>query len=178
MKLNIIFIKKQVIHLFAAIMMVFASCTADWLVPDPLSFYTPENAFTDATALYSALSACDRNLRLEYHGDNMPLVTEYIFSDVAVYGVTDKAPPAQNLNLQIVPTAELNNGDYNKIGWYWIQGYNAIKFASAVITRIDDVPFKNEAERNAVLSAALFHRPVESFDKAIDAISKVKTTLM
>jgi hypothetical protein len=155
--------KKQIVACIATVLMGFTACTADWLAPEPLSFYSPELAFVDAESMNAALSACERNLRDEYYGDGMPLVTEYVFSDVAVEGVTDKAPPAQDLNLQIVPTAQLNNMDYNKIGWYWIEGYRRIKFANAVITRIDDITFTNEAERNAILSAAYFHRSFQYY---------------
>jgi len=150
--------KIPVAVLFATLLTGFVSCTADWLKPEPLSFYAPEVAFVDADGLYAALTAADRNLRAEFYGDGSPIVTEYTFSDVAVEGTGDKASPAQNFNMQIIPTAELNHTDYNKIGWYWIEGYNGIKYASVVISRIDNAKFKDEAERNAVLSAAYFHR--------------------
>jgi len=58
----------------------------------------------------------------------------------------------------ITPTAQLNNGDYNKIGWFWDEGYKGVKYANVVVTRIDDATYKDEAERNAVLSSAYFHR--------------------
>ena len=151
-------VSKMKALLFAAILVGFASCTADWLKPEPLSFYEPGLAFQDADGLLAALTACERNMRHEYYGDAAPIVTEYVFSDVAVEGTTDKAPPAQNLNLQITPTSNLNNGDYNKIGWYWDEGYRGVKYASVVITRIDNAKFKDEAERNAVLASAYFHR--------------------
>ena len=151
-------LKKQSFHCLLILLLGLTSCTSEWLAPEPLSFYSPEVAFVDADGMYAALSACERNMRNEFYGDGMPLCTEYTFSDVAVEGVTDKAPPAQNLNLQIVPSAQLNNTDYNKIGWYWIEAYRMIKFANAVISRIDDIKFKGDAERNAVLSAAYFYR--------------------
>jgi hypothetical protein len=62
------------------------------------------------------------------------------------------------LNIQITPTSQLNHTDYNKIGWYWYEGYKGIKYANVVIDRIDDAVYKDEAERNAVLGSAYFHR--------------------
>ena len=156
--MNTKYISGMKIVLFATVLLGFASCTADWLKPQPLSFYEPELAFRDADGMYAALTACARNTRHEYYGDASPLCTEYTFSDVAVEGTTDKASPAQNLNLQITPSSQLNNGDYNKIGWYYNEGYKAIKYAHAVITRIDNIEFKDEAEKNAVLASGLFHR--------------------
>jgi len=144
--------------LIATLWLGLASCTADWLVPDALSFYTPENAYVDADGMYGALTACERNMRHEYFGDGAPIITEYVFSDMCVEGTTDKSGPAQDLNLLITPTAQLNSADYNKIGWYWYEGYKGVKYANVVITRIDDANYRDEAEKNAVLSSAYFHR--------------------
>jgi starch-binding outer membrane protein, SusD/RagB family len=135
------------------------SCKESYLSPEPLSFYDPDATFSDVGGLRSALVACERNMRLEWYGDSPPMVTESIFSDIAVEGTTDKSGPAQNLNLLITPTAELNNGDYNKIGWYWSEGFKGVKYANVVISRIDQPKnYKDDAEKNAILGAAYFHR--------------------
>jgi len=98
-------------------------------------------------------------MRLEWYGDAPPMVTEAIFSDIAVEGTTDKSGPAQNLNLLITPDAQLNNGDYNKIGWYWSEGFKGVKYANVVISRINQpTNYKDDAEKNALLGAAYFHR--------------------
>jgi len=135
------------------------SCKESYLAPEPLSFYNPDATFSDAGGLRSALVACERNMRLEWYGDAPPMVTELVFSEVAVEGTTDKSGPAQNLNLLITPTAELNHGDYNKIGWYWSEGFKGVKYANVVISRINQpTNYKDEAEKNAILGAAYFHR--------------------
>lgn len=143
---------------FITAVMSLASCKESWLIPEPLSFYAPENTFTDAKGIRATLVACERNMRLEWYGDAPPMVTEAIFSDIAVEGTTDKSGPAQNLNLLITPDAQLNSGDYNKIGWYWIEGYKGIKYANTAITRIDEPTYKDEKEKNEILGAAYFHR--------------------
>ena len=71
-----------------------SSCTDDFLKPDPLSFYEPETTFTTESGLKSVLAMCDRHLRLywtNYEANNIrvPIGTEYLFSDVAIYGKTD-----------------------------------------------------------------------------------------
>lgn len=136
----------------------FFSCNEEWLEPQPLSFYAPENTFTDAQGMRGALVACLRNMRYEWYGDGSPIITEQIFSEVAVEGTTDKSGPAQDLNLLITPDAQLNHTDYNRIGWYWYEGYKGIKYANAVITRIDLPEYESEQERNEILGAAYFHR--------------------
>ena len=144
--------------LFLPIAMGMVNCSEDWLKPKPLSIFTPENAFVDARGMYGALTACERNMRYEWYGDAAPIITELVFSEVCVEGTTDKPGPAQNLNIQITPSSQLNSGDYNKIGWYWLEGYKGIKYANVVISRINSATFTSEAEKNAVLGSAYFHR--------------------
>lgn len=138
-------------------------CKKDWLKPDPLSFYSPENTLTNVAGMRAALVACARNLRLEWYGDGAPIITELIFSEVAVEGTTDKSGPAQDLNLLITPDANLNSENTNRIGWFWMEGYKGIKYANTVITRIDDAKYASEAERNAILGSAYFHRAMRYY---------------
>jgi hypothetical protein len=137
---------------------LMSSCKKSFLAPQPLSFYTPENTFNTVDGLKSSLIACERNLRYEWFGDGAPIITQNIFSEVAVEGTTDKSGPAQDLNLLITPTANLNSTDWNRIGWYWSEGYKGIKYANTAITYIDLPTWKSEEEKNAVLGAAYFHR--------------------
>ena len=147
-----------IISLLSLIIIVGAGCSEEWLKPEPLSFYAPENTFVNAEGLDAALVACLRNARHEFYGDGAPEITENVFSDVAVEGTTDKTGPAMDLPAQILPDANLNNGDYNRIGWFWTEGYYRIKYASVVISRIDVADWKSDAERNNVLGKAYFHR--------------------
>lgn len=135
-----------------------SSCKETWLKPEPLSFYEPDLTFKDLGGLKATLVACERNMRLEWYGDAMPMITESIFSDIAVEGTTDKSGPAQNLNLLITPDAQLNHIDYNRIGWYWLEGYKGIKYANTAISRIDLPTYKSEQEKKKLLGAAYFHR--------------------
>ena len=143
-----------------ALILVFtgSGCSEDFLEPKPLSFYAPENTFVNAEGFNAALIACLRNTRHEFYGDGNPMITENIFSEVAVEGTTDKTGPAMDLPAQILPDANLNSADHNRIGWYWIEGYKKVKYASVVIARIDLVEYESEAERNNVLGKAYFHR--------------------
>ena len=146
-------------------MLVFPACKKDFLKPKPLSFFSPGNAYTDAAGMRAALVACARNARIEYYGDNPPILTEMVFSEVSVEGTTDKSGPAQDLNLLITPdnAAEFDNADHARIGWYWREQYRGIKYANTVITRIDDAKYQSEEERNAILGAAYFHRALRYY---------------
>lgn len=141
-----------------SILLASMGCKKEFLEPKPLSFFAPENAFIDAAGFDAALVACLRNIRHEFYGDGNPMITENLFSEVAVEGTTDKTGPAMDLRAQILPDADLNNTNTNKIGWYWDEGYRRIRYASVVISRIDNAEYASEEERNHVLGKAYFHR--------------------
>jgi hypothetical protein len=152
------------IGLFTTIITTALSCKKDYLKPEPLSFYEPSQTYVDATAMRSALAACARNLRFEYYGGNPAILTEMLFTEIAVEGTTDKSGPAVDLNLQITPDGvQENNDDHNKIYVYWTEGYNGIKYANTVISRIDNAKYASAAERNAILGAAYFHRALRYY---------------
>ena len=52
----------------------------------------------------------------------------------------------------------LNYGDVTKLGNYWTEAYNRIKYANVVISRIDNAEWKTDEERNNILGKAYFHR--------------------
>ncbi len=152
--------KNKTHHMIAALLAVMglSSCSEDFLEPKPLSFYAPENTFIDEDGMRAANITNLRNMRYEWYGDGAPIITQNIFSEVAVEGTTDKSGPAQDLNLLILPDKNLNSTNTNRIGWYWYEGFKGIKYANTVITRIDDATYPSEAVRNEILGTAYFHR--------------------
>jgi len=154
-------INKHMRRFFSLIIMLglfLTSCSEEFLDADPQSFFTPGNALNTPEGLNSLLSRALVNIRAEYYGDGAPMITENVFSEVAIEGTTDKAGPAQDLNLQILPDANLNSSNTNRIGWFWENFYENIKFANTVIGRIDDAEFDSAEQRGDVLGRAMFHR--------------------
>ncbi len=151
------------IVLLATIVVTLFACSKDWLKPKPLAFYEPGIALSDAQGMYAALTTCERNMRHEFFGDGAPILTEIIQSDVAVEGTTDKAGPQMDMDISLLPDANLNSTDRTKVGWYWYEGYKGIKYANSIISRIDNATFKDENEKNAVLGSAYFHRAYRYF---------------
>lgn len=151
--------------LIGGLMVGTPSCKKSYLEPQPLSFFSPENAYIDAAGMRAALVACARNARIEYYGDNPPILTEMVFSEMTVEGTTDKSGPAQDLNLLITPdaAARYDDADHARLQYYWREGYKGIKYANTVITRIDDAEYSSEAERNAILGSAYFHRALRYY---------------
>lgn len=158
MRNNIRTYQKRTLALLCLLALGFLSCEEEFLDADPQSFLTPSNALDTPEGLNSLLSQAMRNLRAEYYGDGAPMITENIFSEVSVEGTTDKSGPAQDLNLLILPDANLNSANFNRIGWFWQEFYKAIKYANTVIGRLDDAVFDSEAQKNDILGRALFHR--------------------
>ncbi|MDX1767056.1 RagB/SusD family nutrient uptake outer membrane protein [Arenibacter troitsensis] len=156
---NIIYNYRRSFLSFTLILAVaFTGCEEEFLDADPQSFYTPSNALDTPEGLNSLLSQAMRNLRAEFYGDGAPMITENIFSEVSVEGTTDKSGPAQDLNLLILPDANLNSANFNRIGWFWEEFYKGIKYANTVIGRLDDATFESDAQKNDILGRALFHR--------------------
>ncbi len=154
-----IYNNKYKLWLVVILTMTFSmGCDEEFLETEPKSFFTPGNALNTADGMRAVLNSAMANLRGEYYGDGAPMITENIFSEVAVEGTTDKSGPAQDLNLLILPDANLNSSNTNRIGWFWSAWYTGIKFANTVITRIDDATYESEEEKNAILGTAYFHR--------------------
>jgi hypothetical protein len=151
-------------ELFITVLTSFISCKKEFLKPQPLSFYEPTTTFVDAPAMRAALVSLGQNLRFEYYGGNPAILTEMLFTEIAVEGTTDKSGPAQDLNTLITPDLAIyNNDDRNKIYIYWTEGYNGIKLANTIISRIDNATYASPAERNAILGAAYFHRALRYY---------------
>ncbi|GGZ31569.1 hypothetical protein GCM10007049_25950 [Echinicola pacifica] len=164
MKLNIYYPFTKSLMILGTGFLILASCNEEWLEPKPLSFYAPENTFNEASGLWGAMVACERNLRHELTGDGSPILTEHIFSEVAIEGTTDKSGPAQDMNKLITPDANLNSTNTNRIGWYWYEGFKGIKYANVVVSRIDQPSdYESEAEKNHILGTAYFHRAMRYY---------------
>ncbi|WP_343532389.1 RagB/SusD family nutrient uptake outer membrane protein [Pedobacter sp.] len=149
--------KKIAISCLSVLFLADMGCKKSFLDTDMLSTYQPISLNTPG-AMRSALAGVSLVVRGEYFGDSAPMLTESIFSDVAVEGTTDKSTPAQDLVTRITPDANLNSDDYNKIGWYWTNLYRGIRQANTVITNIDVPKYASEAEKNAILGTAYFYR--------------------
>ena len=137
---------------------MFSSCDKDWLDPKPLSFYTPENSYTSAESLMAALGACEVVIREEFMGYGAPAMTELIQSDLAVSGRTSESTAQIDMDITLLPDAELDRNDYTRVGWYWNKAYEGIKYANIVLHRADGITFESEAEKKGVVGSAYFFR--------------------
>ncbi|SFO83915.1 Starch-binding associating with outer membrane [Chitinophaga sp. YR627] len=133
-------------------------CSKEFLKPDPQSFYEPSITFTSKEGLQAAITSCNRNLTYVWTGEGAPLLTDLLFSDVAVEGTTDKSGPAQDLNAMITPTSNNNDVNTNKINFFWFEGYKGIKYANTIVTNLPRVEGLDTTLRNQMMGMAYFHR--------------------
>lgn len=149
--------KKITAVCLASFLLAGLGCKKTYLDSDLLSSFSPSSLNT-ADAMKSALNGIALMVRREYFGDSAPMLTESIFSEVAVEGTTDKSTPAQDLVSRITPDANLNSDDFNKIGWYWTNYYVGVRQSNTVISNIDVPKYASDAEKNAILGSAYFYR--------------------
>ncbi len=155
--------KVLLIALLAAIVQLGPSCKKAFLEPDPLSFYEPAITFSTKEGLQAAINSNNRNLRYIWYGDAAPLLTDLLFSDVAIDGTTDKSGPAQDINALVTPTSDNNNDNTNKINWFWSEGYKGVKYANSIISNIDRVQNLDATLHDQMLGAAFFHRAIRYY---------------
>jgi hypothetical protein len=147
---------------------IFGGCKKEYLKPDPLSFFEPTTTFNTESGLKAALAISDRHIRSYWtntavNTNSVVIGTEYLFSDLAVYGKTDVDGNSVNFNFanNLTPTggaAGPGGNDGNYINHYWDETYNGIKYANTVLTYVDKVESLDEATKNAYKGRAYFHR--------------------
>lgn len=149
---------------------LLAGCSDDYLSQDPLSFYEPGTTYTSESGMKAALAVCDRHLRYMYtsgNTNNAPIASDYIFSDIGLYGKTDaNATDLQDdLAAKIQPTSGLlDNGDGNHIMTLWKESFNGVKYANTILRYIDEVETLSEEEKNIYRGRAYFHRAIKYYN--------------
>ena len=144
---------------------VLSGCSESFLDPDPLSIYEPGATYTTEAGLRATLAMADRHLRLNWTGysandNNVPISTEYYFSDMTVYGKTDaRGGIFDDIAYKLTPTSGAGtDGDGNWINYYWDQTYTGIKHANTILSYIDRVESLSEETKNIYKGRAYFHR--------------------
>jgi hypothetical protein len=123
------------------------SCNKSWLKPEPLSVLTPENVYVDPAGFQSGLVTLRKNLKNEAYGGRNQFAQEVAASDLAI------------VTFQLDFTKLTPNSDkFWKFLTLFNTSYSCIKDANVLISRIDDIKWASDKEKNAVLGEALWHR--------------------
>ncbi|RQP12661.1 MAG: RagB/SusD family nutrient uptake outer membrane protein [Parapedobacter sp.] len=149
---------KNVNKLLAAILgfgmgITSLSCSENWLKPEPLSFFAPENLLVDESGYEALLITGRKDLRNSFYGELNTVLSEGIFTELGVAGpLNDNG--IRNMDLQLTPSADGNYYVLDNFEW----NYRPIRVINTVVSRIDDIEWASEGERNAILAEAYFHR--------------------
>ncbi|MGP1476887.1 MAG: RagB/SusD family nutrient uptake outer membrane protein [Phocaeicola sp.] len=141
---------KQIIKMvfggFILISILF-SCSDDFLKIKPKSFFTPENVYVDKAGFESALVTMKADLKAEHTG--------YINYIAADFSASDLGSPWSQLDFyNLTPSSSR----YYPYLTFFTNVYGAIKNTNVVVSRIDDIEWKSQEERNQVLAEALWFR--------------------
>ena len=128
-------------------LLIQTSCSEEWLEPDPLSFYAPENVFINEAGYESALITLRKDLKYECYGQRHPFSTEWAYSDLAC--ATVQADFRKN-----TPSGSA----FFPLLRYFENAYVFIKNANVVVSRIDAIEWDSEQDRNRVLAEAYWFR--------------------
>lgn len=124
-----------------------SSCSKKWLEPEPLSFFAPENVYVNKEGFESGLITLRKNLKSEYYGIWSHITGEFASSDLAVAGYEPNFSINTPTNFERIP-----------YGAMFDNVYSYIKDANVIISRIDDIKWANETDKNRILAEALWHR--------------------
>lgn len=136
-----------IISLGGMVVFTNTSCDSDWLKPEPLSFFSPENVYNSKAGFESLLITMRKDLKLENTGSMNYLVMENASSDLG-------APWSQLDFFNLTPNTDV----YYRFLQMYTAVYASIKNTNVLISRIDDITWSNEADRNTILAEAYWHR--------------------
>lgn len=133
---------------FILLMTFIASCKDDnWLEIKPKSFFTPENVYVSKAGFESALITMRKQLKTENTG--------YINYIAADFSASDLGSPWSQLDFK---TLTPSTSKYYPYLTFFTNVYEFIKNTNVVVSRINNIEWSSENEKNAILAEALWFR--------------------
>ncbi len=148
----------------ALMVAMLASCSDDFLKPDPMSEFEPGTTFSTESGIQAAMAICDRHLGRMFinmgNTNSIGMLSDMMFSETTVHAKTDdgtmKADWAGNLTPNgWMPTGNNSGGE---LGWVWNDMWDHVKYANTVLSYIDGVEGMSQDKKNEYKGRALFHR--------------------
>mgnify|MGYP003418878822 FL=1 len=142
---------------------ITTGCSDSFLEPEALSLYEPTETFSTEKGLTAAMASADKQLKAYWTNTEacdlmLPIMSEYLFSDVAVASKTDDANAFIDIKERFTPRDGWYNFDQNRLVMFWGETYNGIKYANTIISYIDKVKDLEQTTKDAYLGRAYFHR--------------------
>lgn len=137
------------------VLVVTASCSDDFLSPEPQSFFSPDNVYVDESGLRALIVTMSKDVKSEHYHFASPMVTEYAASDLAVPG-PQNSRTVKNFPAVLTPSGDGGVMDYpNKL---FDLAYNSIRNANTLVSRVDNIEWDSEDIRNQLLAEGYFYR--------------------
>lgn len=136
----------KLIAVFISILLL-QSCNKDFLKPKPLSFFAPENVYINKAGFEAGLVTVRKDLKNEFYEDRSHMAADVNGTDL---GNMDFAADWS----AITPSS----GTYMPILPMFGRMYGYIKNTNIIISRIDNIEWTSQEDRNAILGQAYFYR--------------------
>lgn len=137
---------RAVVLVILASITLFVACSDDFLAPEPLSFFAPENAYSDQSGLEALLVTMRKDLNRETTGNRHLISTEFVASDLAVAVFQADFRKNTPSNSQFFPFLSM----FDDV-------YGFIRNANVLISRIDDIDIEDDV-RDEMIAEAYWHR--------------------
>lgn len=135
------------ITLILSLFLLSVSCSEEWLKPEPLSFFSPENVYVDKAGFEALLFTLRKDLKMENYNYSNNIAAEFSASDLAnIWFEIDF--------FKVTP----NTDDAGRFLAMFIEVYTAIKNTNVLISRIDNVAWASQEERNSILAEGYWYR--------------------
>ena len=133
---------------FILLWVLLTSCKDDnWLEIKPKSFFTPENVYVNKAGFESALITMRKQLKTENTG--------YIHYIAADFSASDLGSPWSQIDFN---TLTPSTSKYYPYLTFFTNAYGFIKNTNVVISRINNIEWSSENEKNAILAEAIWFR--------------------
>ena len=133
----------------------FASCNENVLEEKPLSFLTPDNAFSSPAGAKQGITSLHYFTRSFYtNSDKSTVLLTTLGTDEAYYGEDPAGGIMSNYVTSIIPS------DAN-VKLFWTNFYSLIQKANVLIEAVnktDNSVWESEAQKKAILAEAMFFR--------------------
>lgn len=145
----------QFIFLVLVLVIAVVSCSDNFLSPEPQSFFSPDNIYTDEAGLRALVITMSKDVKSEHYHPHSPIVTEYASSDLGVPG------PQNSRTVKDFPAVLTPSGDGGVMDFpnrLFNLAYNSIRNANTLVSRVDNIEWEDEVDRNKLLAEAYFYR--------------------
>ncbi|WP_236979482.1 RagB/SusD family nutrient uptake outer membrane protein [Membranihabitans maritimus] len=140
----------KLISIFFLITVSLFSCKDEWLEPEPLSFFSPGNAYISEDGFEAILVKMRKDIRREVSGGDGGyhfISMEHTLSDLAI-----SIFPS---DLRIITPSNGPTWPYLKM---YNDVYGFIKNSNVLIDNIDNIDWSDQALHDKILAEALWHR--------------------